>query len=931
MPTKTRLTAQLVLAFGSWMALGPIPSIAQQAPDTQKLERVEITGSSIKRIEGETALPVQVITREDIQRTGAATVEQLLQTVGAISSSGGLTAASVSGATTGSISSISLRGLSSLRTLILVNGRRVSPYGIGFTADSVSVDVNAIPLAAIERVEVLKDGASAIYGSDAIAGVVNFILRKDFKGIEVSGEYGDTTDGGARLTRASAAYGIGDLGRDRFNFMVVGNYQKETSLFGRQRDFARSSIFLEHLNDGSSGNTFPANLSPITGTLAGATLNPAYPTGNCSPSVISPVYESFGLTQRCRYDPSPDVQLVPEAERYGIFASAKFALTSNVEGYVEASYSKNKQNNTIQPVPLSDQFALPANNPLFTVPPYSTFGGTSAIVLKPSSPFYPTAYMQSQLPVGEALPELLVRYRSVLTGGRALTDNSEAPRATIGVKGTAANWDFDASFLYSASKVVETVTGGFPLNTKILPLLNSGRVNFFGPNTADVEAEARAANFLGDAYKVDTSLTGIQGKASREILQLPSGPIAVAVGGEFRKEKFNFNSNPAFATGDISGYGGNLQSLDKSRDVKALFAEVNVPIVRTLEANAAVRYDEYQGSGSKTTPKFSMRWQPTRSVLVRGAYGKGFRAPSLNDLFFPLTLNVTPPGLNDPIRCPVTGSSNDCASQFSTTNGGNTALKPEESDNLTLGIVLEPTNNISIAVDAFKVELRETIVNGIAATSILADLNQFGFLVTRAAPDAAFPNLPGRITNISQTNINLGKTKLSGFDVDAKVGIPAGAMGKFTFNLTGTYFKTYDAENLNGSFTSAIDTPNTNTGGLIPRWKHYLSIDWSRGPWNFSVAQNYQTSYTDQCGNLDTCGPGGTPFRTVKAYEVYDVQGTYTGFKNLRLTIGAKNVFNTDPPFTLTGGNVSFQAGYDPQYADPRGRFVYGRVTYSFK
>jgi len=931
MSEKTRLTKRLGLVFGGCMALGTTPSLAQQTPDAQKLDRVEITGSSIKRIEGETALPVQVLTREDIQRTGAATVEQLLQTVGAISSSGGLTAASVSGATTGGISSISLRGLSSLRTLILVNGRRVSPYGIGFTADSVSVDVNSIPLAAIERVEVLKDGASAIYGSDAIAGVVNFILRKDFKGIEVTGEYGDTTDGGARLTRASLAYGVGDLGKDRFNFMLVGNYQKETTLFGGQRDFARSSIFLEHLNDGSSGNTFPANISPITGTLAGRTLNPAYPTGDCSPSVISPVYEFFGLKNRCRFDPSPLVQLVPEAERTGIFASAKFALTNNIEAFAEASYSRNKQNNTIQPVPLSDQFAIPANNPLFNVPPYSTFGGTSAIVLKPSSQYYPTAYMRSLLPTGEELPEVLVRYRSFVTGGRSLTDTSEAPRATVGIKGTAASWDFDASFLYSASKVVETINGGFPLLTKLMPLLNSGRVNFFGPNTPEVDAEARAANFLGDAYKVDTSLTGIQGKASRELFQLPGGTLALAVGGEVREEKFRFNSNPAFSTGDISGYGGNLQSLDKSRNVMALFAEVNIPIVRSLEANAAFRYDDYQGSGSKTTPKVSLRWQPMRSVLVRGAYGKGFRAPSLNDLYFPLTLNVTPPGLNDPIRCPVTGGSNDCATQFSTTNGGNTALKPEESDNMTLGIVLEPTNNISIAVDAFRIELRETIVNGLPAANILADLNQFGFLVTRAAPDAAFPNLPGRITNISQTNINLGKTKLAGFDVDAKVGIPAGDVGRFTVNLTGTYFTKYDGENPDGSFTSAIDTPNVNTGGFIPRWKHYLSIDWTRGPWNASIAQTYQGGYTDQCGNLDDCSPGNTPLRKVGAYEIYDVQGTYTGFKNLRLTLGAKNIFNTAPPFTLTGGNVSFQAGYDPQYADPRGRFIYGRVTYSIR
>jgi iron complex outermembrane receptor protein len=931
------VAAGLAIAFGGLAALTGAPAFAQ---DTQKLERVEITGSSIKRIEGETALPVQVITREDIQRTGASNVEQLLQTISAAASSQALTASSASGATTGGISSVSLRGLSSLRTLVLINGRRVAPYGQGFTGDSVSVDVNSIPLAAIERVEVLKDGASAIYGSDAIAGVINFILRKDFKGMEVTGEYGDTTDGGARLQRITGAYGYGDLGKDRFNVMVVASYQKEDPLFGRDRKFASSGI--TDKNDTTSGNTFPGNLFLLDGT--GRARNPSVPTCPGPYAILDPNFPP----NRCRFDPSPLVTLVQETERTSIFASAKFAVTANMEAFIEGSFNRNEGRTVIQPVPLSDQFTLPSNNVLFSQPPYNGFypndparfgalagkptglsPGFTAIISAPGDKYYPTAYVQSVVGAGNPLPNVAVRYRSAETGNRDLTDIAEAPRLTFGVKGVAAGWDYDAAFLYSQSKVREQVNGGYPALSKVMPLLNSGNVNLWGPNTPDITAQLKATNFTGDAFKIDSNLTSVAGKASREIFQMPAGPFALAVGGEYRKEKLNWQPNATIETGDISGYGGNFLTTDKSRDVKAVFAEVNVPLVKGLEANAAVRYDDYEGVGNSTTPKFSLRWQPTREILLRASYGQGFRAPSLQDLYLPNTTGVTVAGLNDPIRCPVTGNSNDCKTQFAVTFGGNSKLKPEKSDNYTLGIVLEPTNNISVALDLFWIKLTDTITNGVNAASIVADVNslaRYGSLVTRGAADPAFPNLPGPIINIDQTNINLGETRLSGFDIDAKWSLPAGDMGKFTLGLAGTYFSKYDTQNPDdGSFSGAIDQANNSTGGVVPRWKHYLTVNWVRGPWDVTLAQNYQGGYTDFPYN------NSDDIATVGPYVTYDFQGSYTGFKNLRLTLGARNLFNTDPPRSNVGGTICFQAGYDCTYADPRGRFIYGRLQYSFK
>ncbi|MBI5257425.1 MAG: TonB-dependent receptor [Burkholderiales bacterium] len=894
--------------------LAATPALAAAQAATQ---RVEITGSSIKRIDGETALPVQVIDRKAIERAGVVNVEQLLQSVSAMSSSGGLASSSASGTTTGGISAISLRGLTSLRTLVLINGRRIAPYGVGFTGDSVSVDVNSIPLAAIDRVEVLKDGASAVYGSDAIAGVVNFILRTDYRGGELALNLGDTTQGGASARRVSATWGLGDLGRDRFNLMLMASFQKEGGLRGADRDFARSGINVAQGNDVTSGNTFPANIVLLDDT--GRTRNPAAGTCPGPYSVIDPLN---GPEDRCRYDPSPQVTLLPATERSSLFASGRFAITPELEAFAEASFNRNSIRTVIQPVPISDQFALPDNHPLYNVAPYN---GASTILLHPSAKYYPTAYVRGLVGAGNPLPDILVRWRANVSGDRDITDTSTAPRLAAGVRGVAAGWDVDATLLHSQSKVRETVNDGYPALTKILPLLNSGNVNFWGDNTPDVVAQLRAANFTGTAFEVTSTLQSLQLKGSRELTKLAAGPLALALGAELRREKYLFDPSPTIQTGDISGYGGNFLVTDRSRQVRAAFGELSLPIVKGLEAGAAVRWDDYAGVGSSTTPKLSLRWQPAKSMLLRAAVGKGFRAPSLQDLYLPNTQTVTPPGLSDPLRCPTTGGGNDCQTQFATTIGGNAALRPEKSTSSTLGLVFEPGPDSSIAIDLFKINLKDTITNGIAAAVILADTTKYGHLITRGAVDPAFPRLPGPITSISGTNINLGETRVSGVDIDARIAFNLGEAGRLNLAANGTYFSKYDTQNPDGSFTGNVDTVNAATGGVTPRWKHQLSASWARGPWDLTLVQNFQKGYID----LPSTVSGETP--RVGSYQTLDLQVAYTGWKNLRVMAGVRNLLDRDPPYTNSGGQVSFQSGYDPQYADPRGRFLYAGLRYIFE
>ncbi|MFN2644615.1 MAG: TonB-dependent receptor [Burkholderiales bacterium] len=927
---RTQLRRTSVFVFSSAVAATLVISTAvpRMALAQQAVERVEITGSSIRRIEGETALPVQIITREEIEKTGAQNVEQFLQGLGvAVQGNNNNVAATASGATSAGVSSVSLRGLGSQRTLVLIDGKRVSSGGN--PTDSTSVDVNHIPASAIERIEVLKEGASAIYGSDAIGGVINFILRKDYVGGEVTATANLTEHPGGRGGGLNGLIGWGDK-EQRYNATLVVDVRKEQAIYGRDREFAKTGIFPMWNNDTSSGNTFPANVfipAPFGPTGEGTSRNPS------APACPGPYAINVGSPTTCRFDPAPLVSLIPETEQGSLFGNFRLTFTPQVQGYAQMGISHKEQRTIIQPVPISDQFALPLQHPLFADP---RFMGFSTFTLRSSSPFYPTATVTAV--TGGATPDVLVRYRSAATGNRDLTDISDQYRAVLGARGTVGKgWDYDASVMHIQTNLREKVNGGYPLLSKILPLLDTGLVNPFGANTPAVQAQVDATQFHGDAFKTKTGIDSAQAKVSTELGRLRGGPLALAVGGELRRELFDFDPSPEIQIGDISGYGGNFLPVDKTRKVGATFVEAVAPVIRALELTGAARYDSYEGVGHKISPKFGARFAPTRQVLFRGSIGKGFRAPSLSELYQPRTTGVTANGLNDPLRCPTTADPLDCQTQFPITLGGNPSLKPEISTNRTLGVVFEPTNNFSLGVDYWEVDLRDTIIFGVTPAAILADPAKFGFLVTRGAPSGG---LPGRIIDIDQTNINFGETKVRGIDIDTRYRFPTGAAGVFTVGLNGTYITKYDVQNLDGSFFSvnAAVSPIVNgAGGVVPRWRHFAFVDWKLAPWNFTFAQQYQRRYRDIPGTLEDVNPASPDFTgpqahpTVGDYIVYHFYASYQVKDNLRLTFGIRNLFDNTPPYTNAGGQNYFQSGYDPGYADPRGRTFILAGTYKFK
>ena len=865
------VAAAASLAFG-------MPAASQtSAPDApsppsppSKLERVEITGSSIKRIEGETALPVQVLNRDDIQRTGAATVEQLLKSVSATSTLGSTSVANT-GAGGGqggssSVSLISLRGLGSARTLVLVNGRRVAP-----AAGSSAVDISAIPIAAIDRVEVLKDGASAVYGSDAVAGVVNFILRRDIKRTEVSTTVGvPTRDGGGTEARASILTGFGDFDRDRYSMTIGVSYASIHPIFGSSRSFAHN-IDVDNQLDKSSTTSFPANVLLPSGKLA----SPNYPS--CGPySLVSPL--SPGL---CRYDNAPYISIQPESRLANLTANVRFNVSDVTEGYVETFFSRNTTTNTQQHV-LVNGAALPAGSPYTAsltnllatqypqFPALKKYIGSAYALLPPTSPYYPTAFASANGLTGQPL---VLLFRSIPTGTRITEDVEDAGRVVGGVRGSAYGWDYDAAVLYSRNKIATSLEQGWALTNDYLNLVNTGVINPFGPTADQTAANAAMNDNYNGIYNTTTaSIASVDAKASRELYKLPAGMLSLAIGAEFRQEKLDISPSAANQRFLVLGFGAAGVPLSAQRKVASTYAEVNVPIIKGLEADAAVRYDKYQNVGSTVNPKGSLRWQPVDAVLLRASLGTGFRAPTLVDQYSPPARGITTNGSRDLVRCPPgTTGLVDCSTQFVTIGGGNPGLSPEKSKSATWGILLEPTKNVSVGVDYFRTEVKDIIRTGLSAATILGNPATYTSYIRRGPPDGN-PSGVGPIIGIDQSLTNLGKTVVAGIDVDLKGRVQVTPQDRVTGRLNGTYLTKYDQQNLDGSFTSALDNPAAIGIGVAIRWRHTASVSWENGPWAATLVQNFQGGYRDLRTSLQAATV--TP-REVGTYETYDLQATY--------------------------------------------------------
>ena len=606
---KAKLCTGLVLAFGGGFAVAP--AFAQQ-----QLERVEITGSAIKRIDAETAVPVTVIKMDDLRKQGVTTVEQALASI--TGSQSQFTTSQAVGLGTGGASFADLRGLGQNKTLVLLNGRRLANN----TIDGSTPDLNTIPFAAISRIEVLRDGASALYGTDAIGGVINFITRSDLKGGSVTVGADMPQHHGGKTADASLVYGFGDLASQGFNVMGALDYQSQDRIKAAQRPFGSTGNIPSRGIAKSSGSSDPGNYDQ-----GGAGANPAGPACNTNAFI----FPSGNAT--CREDFTKYVDLIPQEERQSGYLRGTLKLNADNQVNLEYFATKTTVKTQIAPVPFA------------------------ALTMNPGTPFFPgngITPAPTSFTIDPTQP-INIRWRDAPNGPRAEEDRNLQQRFLVGLQGTIVGWDYNAAVTYNQNKNDHEITGGYADGNIITPGVMNGIINPFGAQTAAGAALLDSALVTGKLYGGESEDTSVDARASRELGDwLKAGrPAAVAVGAEFRRQKINFKANPPVAAALIASTGVDPSTdQEGSRNVVGVYTELNVPLMKGLDVTAAVRYDKYSDFGNTTNPKFSFKYTPIQQLLFRGSVSTGFRAPSLFELNNPQTFTNTANSFNDPVLCP---------------------------------------------------------------------------------------------------------------------------------------------------------------------------------------------------------------------------------------------------------------------------------------
>ena len=868
---------------------------AQDSEPAVKL-KVEVTGSHIPQPEIESALPVQIITHEDIERSGATTVSELMAKV----------PANVLGANDRTsqfsdrpgLSSINLRGIGAGSTLVLLNGRRVANYAF----DGGAVDVNSIPLSAVDRVEILKDGASAIYGTDAIAGVVNIILRRDFRGVELTGYGGWTEHGGGNQKQVSLTAGYGDLAKDGFNAFVTASYQKDDALAAVARPFSRTGYLPDQGVFGLNPvGTFPANIFSFE---TGGVYNPSYASGCAPPSSLPATFDfGNGPFPACGFDFAPFTNAIPPAERAGAFGRAALRLDTDHLLFAEVGYQRNAFTMTAAPTPAS----------FFTTPAGISFSYPAG------GPYYPTDFAAANGLSGNL--ELL--YRTVPLGPRIEDVTTSAWRAVVGAEGLLDGWSYATGLAYSRNEQTEVLKSGYVSAQGLVDAMATGLINPFGASGAEGDALLAGTELSGKSHWSKGTTLDFDIRGSKEVYALPAGPLAIALGAEARRERLENQFADFVAAGDVMALGVANQAVAGSRSVQSAFVEAIAPIIRSVDAQLAARYDDYTDFGDTANPKIALRWQPSKTLLLRGSWGTGFRAPTLYDLFTPQQQGgVTAIPHDDPVRCPVTKSPQDCNAFYPRLFGGNPKLQPETSEQVNAGVVVEALKGLSLEVDYWKID-KNQYIGTIDANTVFDNFAHFAPTnIVRGPVDPAFPNLPGPIKEVVLVNQNLGHLRTWGIDVGVKWRGPATPLGRFGFALDGTYLIEWKLQPDGLTYVSGVGGASPLLpAGPFPRWRHNAAVDWDYGPWGATLAQTYQSGYED-ANQI----PPPFPPRRVSSYDVWDVQARYAGFKNTAIALGVKNLMDRAPPFTN-----SAPTGWDPQYADPRGRMFYARLTFAFE
>ncbi len=876
------------------LCAGLAPLAAQAQEQSGAPTRVEITGSRIKRVAAETASAVQIISAEEIARSGATTVTDILRNLPA-GNTGGYTTEGTPSQAFGS-AGVSLRGLGAGATLTLINGRRVAPFGFGSAS---FVDTNAIPVEAIERMEILLDGASAIYGADAIGGVINIILRKNFEGLSAKLSGGTSAYHDGNTGSASLTYGQGRIEDDGYNWLISLSHRDTRPVLVNARPRTRDADFRRFgLPDRRS--TYASNAYTATGTTGGTFLGIV---GDCAP-LDDPA--SPALNGRCVNDNTTAVTLQSKAQRDNVYSALTWALGGGWELFGDASLSRSRQESTMFSYG-TNAYGLYTNDLVDRDGLYGNAPGTTISYLP-----LPASHPQNRWGKTVAVRYL---FNDVPT---TVASESRNVRTTFGARGTAGKWDLEAAAMLSRSLTDTRYHGYLQDSVLINDVLDAnglvrGTFKLRSPGANDPALMARLYPVLNN--HADTATSSVDVHGARELFALPGGPLSVSLGAEWRHEQFDAAPDTRFTDGSIQLIG--MTGSQGSRSVVAAYGELSAPVWQSVELSLAARSDRYSDFGSAFTPKAGVKWSPVPQLAVRGTYAVGFRAPSLPELHAGNTNGYTK--VQDPKLCPeFTTANENCERYVAYTTGANPDIKAEKSKSYTLGFVVEPIPRWSLSVDAYDIKRRNEL-STISASYLLDNEAKYASRIVRNA-------VSGQLDHLSLITANLSETQTRGLDVDARGAAALGDWGRLTLGASYNRMASYK------SASTPDDTPMDYAGYYgLPKNRGRFSVGWDRGPWDASLSWNYVGSY-DMKSAPDTVCPfaAATPwYCRVHGALTANAYIGYKGWRNLHLSLSVQNLANKEAPFDAS--QIAYLQGYSPLYHSQLGRYVQLTASYQFK
>ena len=904
----TRTKAPILLAQATTVP-APAPAFSPV-----QLQTVVVTGTMIPRTQAETTEAITIIQSDALKDMGVVNVEQSVDNIVANMPSNVNTAQNVS-TFSGAASFANLRDLGAGRTLVLVDGQRLANNVVYGDA----VDLNGIPFSAVQSVQVLREGASALYGSDAIAGVINFITKKDYQGGEVNVDFDRPQENGGASGEADVTFGHGSLEDNGYNLLVTASYQRQNELQASQRSFAATgyapALGLQNLNGPTA--TWPGSYTTTNKTSPDYQdeWQVGYPACSGNPKLIE-------VAGQCEYLYSAVVDLLPkQTTESGMLQFIKSLPANNT---LTAQYIYTQDKVTVWSGPQSFSFEMtPQDDPAyFPTAAESSCSGTCAA----ASPD-----LTDPVVAGWTDPD-----------NNRYNDNiNTEQRIIVTFAGNNAGWNYNANFNYSVNKNTEGTVGGYANYDVIAPGgILSNLINPFGPQTAAGNALINSSYLNGVYANGKLQYYDIDGHASHELGDaFNSGtPATLAMGFSAEYNEINFASTPLANTLYAALYYPPTNVVG-SYSNQAIFSELDVPISKSVEVDLSDREDRYSNFGNTNNGKIAIRYAPSKYVTFRGTASTGFRAPSLVDLYAPNTFGATGGSIGDSNPSCLAGNFNTefsqlaCESQGLGLYGGNRNLQPETSENFDFGIVVEPIANLGITLDFYRILVKNAL-GTVPDTAIYGNPSSFtnDYVLNAAgtltpAPESNTQCSPSYTAAtcgyILQTTVNTGGITTDGFDLSTKYAKRT-PIGVFNVDLEGTMITHFRLQEYNGA--QQLNLVSWFNSGNEPaiHWQHLLTLGWSSPSklWGAGIDNRFFSSYIDEFTN-----PEGQQIRA-GSQSTWDIYGSYKPIQALMVTLGVNNVLNKYPPFS--NQTYNWPAGYNPVYSSPLLREFYLNLKYDF-